>query len=48
MTGVAFVGLKRDRATDTVELQALEYAAYCSQLTFDEIAEEFARAHARS
>jgi hypothetical protein len=35
--------LKRDRATDTVELQALKYAAYCSQLTLDELAEEYAR-----
>jgi len=34
--------LKRDRATDTVELQALKYAAYCSQLTLDELAEEYA------
>lgn len=33
---------KRDKATDTVELQALKYAAYCSQLTLDELAEEFA------
>jgi hypothetical protein len=36
------VEFKRDKATDTVELQALKYAAYCSQLTFDELAEEFA------
>ena len=34
--------LKRDKATDTVELQALKYAAYCSQLTLDELADEFA------
>jgi len=27
---------QRDRATDTIELQALKYAAYCSQLTLDE------------
>lgn len=37
--------LKRDKATDTVELQALKYAAYCSQLTFEHLAEEFARHH---
>jgi hypothetical protein len=36
------VEFKRDKATDTVELQALKYAAYCSQLTLDELAEEFA------
>ena len=35
--------LKRDRAADTVELQALKYAAYCSQLTLDDLAEEYAR-----
>jgi len=39
------VEFKRDRASDTVELQALKYAAYCSQLTLDELIEEFARAH---
>jgi len=38
------VEFKRDKATDTVELQALKYAAYCSQLTLDELVEEFARA----
>jgi RecB family endonuclease NucS len=32
------VEFKRDKATDTVELQALKYAAYCSQLTLDETA----------
>lgn len=37
--------LKRDKATDTVELQALKYAAYCSQLTFDDLSEEYARYH---
>jgi hypothetical protein len=36
------VEFKRDKATDTVELQALKYAAYCSQLTLDELAEDFA------
>jgi hypothetical protein len=39
------VELKRDKAADTVELQALKYAAYCSQLTLDELAEEFAATH---
>ena len=39
------VELKRDKAADTVELQALKYAAYCSQLTLDELAEEFATTH---
>jgi len=39
------VEFKRDRATDTVELQALKYAAYCSQLTLDDVAEEFAETH---
>jgi hypothetical protein len=37
--------LKRDRASDTIELQALKYAAYCSQLTLDDLAEEYARFH---
>jgi RecB family endonuclease NucS len=37
--------LKRDRASDTVELQALKYAAYCSQLTLDDLAEEYTRFH---
>jgi hypothetical protein len=36
------VEFKRDKATDTVELQALKYAAYCSQLTLEELAEDFA------
>ena len=39
------VEFKRDRAADTVELQALKYAAYCAQLTMDELAEEFAATH---
>lgn len=42
------VELKRDKATDTVELQALKYAAYCSQLTLDELAEEYATTHGGS
>lgn len=37
--------LKRDRATDTVELQALKYAAYCSQLTLDDLADQYADHH---
>jgi len=37
--------LKRDRATDTVELQALKYAAYCSQLTVDDLVEVYATFH---
>lgn len=37
--------LKRDKAADTTELQALKYAAYCSQLTLDEVIEEYARFH---
>lgn len=37
--------LKRDKAADTTELQALKYAAYCSQLTFDELVEEHSRYH---
>jgi hypothetical protein len=37
--------LKRDRAVDTVDLQALKYAAYSAQLTLDDLAEEFARYH---
>ena len=37
--------LKRDKAADTTELQALKYAAYCSQLTVDELVEEYGRSH---
>ena len=37
--------LKRDKAADTTELQALKYAAYCSQLTLDELVEEYGRFH---
>ena len=40
--------LKRGEARDTTELQALKYAAYCSSLTSDELAEEFAAYHATS
>jgi hypothetical protein len=34
--------LKRGEATDTTELQALKYAAYCSSLRTEELAEEYA------
>ncbi len=37
--------LKRDKAEDTVDMQALKYAAYCSTLTVDELVEEYARFH---
>lgn len=43
-SGSLVVGeLKRDEATDTAELQALKYAAYCSSLTVDDVVEEYAR-----
>lgn len=37
--------LKRDVAPDTTELQALKYAAYCSQLTVPDVTEQYARHH---
>lgn len=37
--------LKRDEAPDTTELQALKYTAYCSQLTVDDVIEQYARYH---
>ncbi len=37
--------LKRDAAPDTTELQALKYAAYCSQLTVADIVEQYAHHH---
>ena len=37
--------LKRGEAPDTTELQALKYAAFCSQLTVNEVVEEYARTH---
>ncbi len=37
--------LKRDHALDTTELQALKYAAYCSQLTVTDIVDAYAREH---
>ena len=37
--------LKRGEAPDTTELQAVKYAAFCSQLTVPEIVEEYARTH---
>jgi hypothetical protein len=40
--------LKRGEAGDATELQALKYAAYCSSLTSDELAEEYAAYHESS
>ncbi len=37
--------LKRGVAPDTVDLQALKYAAYCSQLTVEDLIEAYARHH---
>ncbi len=37
--------LKRGEAPDTVDLQALKYAAYCSQLTLRDVVGDFARYH---
>jgi hypothetical protein len=37
--------LKRGEAPDTTELQALKYAAYCSQLTVPDVVEQYARHH---
>ncbi len=37
--------LKRDKAEDTVDMQALKYAAYCSTLTVEDTIEEFSRFH---
>lgn len=37
--------LKRDEAPDATELQALKYAAYCSQLTVADVVEQYARYH---
>src|SRR5215210_4262920 len=37
--------LKRGEAPDTVDLQALKYAAYCSQLTVEDLVEAYARHH---
>lgn len=37
--------LKRDVAPDTTELQALKYAAYCSQLTVPDVVDQYARHH---
>jgi hypothetical protein len=39
------VEFKRDKAADTVEMQALKYAAYCAQLTFDQLVEDYSSAH---
>ena len=40
--------LKRGEAPDTVDLQALKYAAYCSQLTVEDAANDYARYHRTS
>ena len=46
-TGALVVAeLKRDQAADTTDLQALKYAAYCDQLTLDDLAAAYAREHA--
>ena len=37
--------LKRGAAPDTVDLQALKYAAYCSQLTVQDLIEAYSRHH---
>lgn len=37
--------LKRGEAPDTVDLQALKYAAYCSQLTVEDVVGDYARYH---
>lgn len=37
--------LKRGQAPDTVDLQALKYAAYCSQLTVKDVVVDYARYH---
>ena len=37
--------LKRGEAPDTVDLQALKYAAYCSQLTVEDLIDAYARHH---
>jgi len=37
--------LKRGEAPDTVDLQALKYAAYCSQLTVEDVVGDHARYH---
>ncbi len=45
-TGALVVAeLKRDRASDTTDLQALKYAAYCDQLTLDDVVSAYAREH---
>jgi hypothetical protein len=37
--------LKRGEAPDTVDLQALKYAAYCSQLTVEDVIGDYSRHH---
>jgi hypothetical protein len=46
-TGALLVAeLKRDQAGDTTDLQALKYAAYCDQLTLDDLSAAYAKEHA--
>jgi hypothetical protein len=40
--------LKRDRASETVDLQALKYAAYCSTLTVHGLVEQYSTHHSVS
>lgn len=40
--------LKRGEAPDTVDLQALKYAAYCSQLMVKDVVSDYARYHGTS
>ena len=40
--------LKRDRAADTTDMQALKYAAFCSTMTVDDAVEEYQRFHSVS
>jgi len=40
--------LKRGEAPDTTDLQALKYAAYCSQLTVPDVIEQFSRHHRKT
>jgi len=40
--------LKRDRAADTTDMQALKYAAFCSTMTVDDVVEEYQRFHSVS
>ena len=45
-TGAPLIAeLKRDKATETVDLQALKYAAFCSTLTVDGLVDQYASFH---